>query len=206
MSTAHRIQRLQRNHPRQFSPQTAKAATRHQQIPATEVGRRVEEKVAAGEIKECFESFQLKYDIDRSSPWWKKLYFWCLYLPFARFSFFKVGIVPMDHVRCVHCRTAAQENRQLGWLERQTVWAEEWEALRDAERYPFGGVQRLPFNIKEKEETCSPLSQFPNSKVRERYERYANKSVSVPESSLERLSRKLTETDPLVNRFRTKPT
>lgn len=162
-------------------------------------------KAEAAKVKECFESFQLKYDIDQSAPWWKKLFFWRVYMPFARFAYLKMRIVPMDHLRCAYCLGPVREDSRFGWLERQSVWSERWQARQDAERYPFGGVERLPFNAPEEECTCAPLSEFPNSSARERYERSANKTVSVMESSLERLSRKLAETDPVVNRHRTKP-
>lgn len=177
---------------------------RLQRTPATVADQAGAERVAAAKLKECHESFQLKYDIDRSAPWWKKLYFWCVYLPFARFSFFTVGIVPMDHVRCRRCQTAIGEGVQLGWLERQSVWSEQWRALQDAERYPFGGVQRLPFNITEQEETCAPASQFPNSTASEKYERLDAETVPIDQTKLARLSRKLLETDPVVNRYRPK--
>lgn len=176
---------------------------RPQQIRDTAAAPAAEGK-AAVKLKECFESFQLKYDIDRDAPWWKKLFFWFVYMPFARFAYLKMRIVPMDHLRCAYCLGPVKEDSRFGWLERQTVWSERWQARQDAERYPFGGVERLPFNAQEDECTCAPQSEFPNSKARERYERSANKTVPVTESSLERLDRKLTETDPLVNRFRTK--
>lgn len=197
MSMAHRIQKIQSNQNSRTNPNRwTVRAIRRQAIPATEVAPAKAGRVEAVKLKECFESFQLKYDVDKDSPWWKKAFFWYVYMPFARFSYFKVGIVPMDHVN---------DKGELGWLERQTVWSERWQALQDAERYPFGGVERLPFNALEQDCTCPPLSEFPNSKARERYERSANKTVSVTESSLERLDRKLTETDPLVSRYRAKP-
>lgn len=143
--------------------------------------------------KECFESFQRKYDVDASAPWWKRAFFWYVYMPFARFAFFKMRIVPMDHVN---------EKGELGWLERQAVWSEEWQALRDAERYPFGGVERLAFNESEQDCTCAPRSQFPNSKARQRYDREAHKTIPINESSLERLDRKIAETDQVVSRYR----
>ena len=146
-------------------------------------------------LTECFESFQRKYDIDEDSPWWKKLFFWYVYMPFARFAFFRMRIVPMDHVN---------EKGQLGWLERGTVWSEEWAALQDAGRYPFGGVERLRFDTPEDAGTCAPRSQFPNSSAKDRYDRNAHRTVPVKETSLERLSRKLRETDPVVDRYRIK--
>lgn len=145
--------------------------------------------------KECFESFQRKYDIDASAPWWKRAFFWYVYMPFVRFAFFKMRIVPMDH---------QDERGQLSWLERQGVWSEEWRAQLDATRYPFGGVERLAFNESEENCTCAPRSQFPNSSAKKGYERNAHKTISVKESSLERLSRKLLETDSVVDRYRTK--
>lgn len=144
----------------------------------------------AANLKECFESFQWKYDIDRGSPWWRKIFFWLVYLPFVRFAYFKMKIVPPDHV---------DERGRLGWLERQGVWSEEWRALQDAEKYPFGGVERLSFNRAERAETCNPRSRFPNSEASERYERLDGDKV---QQSLDRLSQKLTETDPIVNRYR----
>jgi hypothetical protein len=151
--------------------------------------------VEAADLKDCFESFQRKYDIDSNSPWWKRLFFWYVYMPFVRFAFFNMRIVPMDHVN---------ENGELGWLERQAVWSERWRALQDAERYPFGGVERLSFNLAEDACTCAPRSEFPNSTVRKKYEGLDRETVEVRQSALERLDKKLAETDPVVNRYRPK--
>lgn len=193
MSVNHRVTKMRISQSLTRQSRLTVNQIRPQQIPESEAA-----PVAVPEavkLKECFESFQRKYEIDRSSPWWKKLFFWLVYMPFVRFAFFKLRIVPMDHV---------DESGRLGWIERQGVWAERWQAEQDAERYPFGGVERLSFNAAEDDCTCAPRSLFPNSTVRERYERGANRTVPVTESSLERLSRKLTETDPIVNRYRTK--
>lgn len=192
MSMSQRIRKIQSRGTTTQSRLTEKPIRRHR-IQDTEAAQAANGD--AVNLKECFESFQRKYDIDQSAPWWKKLFFWYVYMPFARFAFFKMRIVPMDHV---------DRNGRLGWIERQSVWSERWQALQDAERYPFGGVERLPFNAPEESCTCAPLSEFPNSKARERYERSANGTISVKESSLERLSRKLAETDPVVHRYRTK--
>lgn len=194
MSVSHRMTKMRSS--QSLTSQVRSTVKRNHRplIPESEAAPAAD--LEAVKLKECFESFQRKYDIDRSSPWWKKLFFWLVYMPFVRFAFFKLRIVPMDHI---------DESGRLGWIERQGVWAERWQAEQDAERYPFGGVERLSFNAAEDDCTCAPRSLFPNSTARERYERSANKTVSVKESSLERLSRKITETDPVVNRHRTKP-
>lgn len=187
-----RIQRIRSN--QQIHNHSTVKQIHRPQIRDTEVAPPAAGKVA-DRLRECFESFQLKYDVDAGSPWWRKLFFWYVYLPFVRFAYFTVGIVPLDHVN---------EQGQLGWLERQTIWSEKWRAEKDAARYPFGGVQRLPFDIEEQEETCAPQCEFPNSSAKHRYERRANRTVPVAESALERLERKLLETDPVVNRYRAK--
>jgi hypothetical protein len=192
MSTSHRIQKI-RNQSQAIPNRSTVKAIHRQRIP--ESGAVPAKAPEAVSLKECFESFQRKYDVDSNSPWWKKLFFWAIYMPFARFAYFKMRIVPMDHVN---------EKGQLGWIERQAVWSEQWQAEQDAERYPFGGVERLSFNASEDSCTCAPRSQFPNSRAKKRYERRAHKTVAVTESSMERLSRKLLETDPVVARYRTK--
>lgn len=192
------IRRIQRIRGEQSPPIHNRSTVRQIRREQTQESGAVPAKVGVVEAvnpKECFESFQRKYDIDQGEPWWKRLFFWYVYMPFARFAFFRMRIVPMDHVN---------EKGELGWLERQSVWLEEWQAEQDAARYPFGGVERLSFNAAEEVCTCAPRSRFPNSKARKRYERSAHKTVPVTESSLERLSRKILETDPLVDRYRTK--
>lgn len=193
MSMSRRVQKM-RHQPQAYSRSTVKP-TRPLRTPVLGVVREEAEMAEAVKLKECFESFQRKYDIDRDSPWWKRLFFWFVYMPFVRFSFFKMGIVAMDHV---------DREGRLGWLERQGVWSEEWRALQDAERYPFGGVERLAFNSAEDACTCAPRSQFPNSTASTKYERLDAETVPIEQSKLERLSRKLLETDPVVHRYRPK--
>lgn len=191
MSVSLRVRKMK--HPvRNLS--TAKAILR-QQIRESVVAPAAGETVEGVRLKECFESFQRKYDVDAESPWWKRLFFWHVYMPFVRFAFFRMRIVPMDHVN---------EKGELGWLERQAVWSERWRALQDAERYPFGGVERLSFNSAEEACTCAPRSQFPNSTARERYEECDAETIPIEQSALARLSRKVTETDAVVNRYRPK--
>ena len=187
MSASQRIHKIR--HPQSRSLSTAKPI-RHPQTLASGVVPAKVDQVEAARLKNVYKVFQRKYDIDRDSPWWKRLFFWFVYMPFARFAFFKLKIVPMDHVN---------EHGQLGWTEDQGTWSEEWRALQDAERYPFGGVERLAFNSAEDACTCAPRSQFPNSKARGEYEKLDRETVPIAQSSLERLEKKLTETDAVVH-------
>lgn len=124
-----------------------------------------------------YEAFQRKYDIDGNSPVWKRLFFRYVYLPFNRFCFFRLHLIPADHVR----------NGELGWLERQGVFSEQWRAEQEAAKYRFGGVEPLSFDVGEDDCTCSPRSLFPNSVARRKYERNSQQTVRVDVGAMQRL-------------------
>lgn len=132
-----------------------------------------------------FEAFQRKYDVDANSPAWKRLFFRYVYLPFNRFCFFKLHLIPPDHLR----------NGELGWLERQGVFSERWRAEQEAEKYPFGGVEPLAFDTGEDDCTCAPRSIFPNSTARKRYQKHSHQEVGVEVTAMQRLKNALAQSE-----------
>lgn len=132
-----------------------------------------------------YEAFQRKYDIDENSPRWKKLFFRYVFLPFNRFCFFRLQLISPDHTR----------NGELGWLERQGVFSEQWRAEQEAAKYRFGGVEPLAFDTGEDDCTCSPRSLFPNSSARRKYEKKSQQVVRVEVGAMQRLKNTLALSD-----------
>lgn len=141
--------------------------------------------VPAKLLSVVYEAFQRKYDIDANSPLWKRLFFHRVYLPFNRFCFFRLNLIPPDHLR----------NGELGWLERQGVFSKKWQAEQEAAKYPFGGVEPLTFDTGESNSTCAPRSLFPNSSARRRYERHSQQTVNVDVTALRRLENVLAQSE-----------
>lgn len=185
MSATSRITKIQNNRSR--SPQTAKAIHR-QQIQGSAAA-----PAKVGIPNTVFEAFQRKYNLDAGSPLWKRWFFRWVYLPFNRFCFFKLRLIPPDHVVCGRCGDDKGKNGTLGWLERQGVFTQKWRAEQEAEKYAFGGVEPLAFETGEQDCTCQPRSIFPNSTARRKYERGSQQTVSVEVGAMQRLRNVLTD-------------
>lgn len=132
-----------------------------------------------------YEAFQRKYDIDKHSPRWKRFFFRYVYLPFNRFCFFRLRLIPPDHL----------SNGELGWLERQGVFSERWRAEQEAEKYPFGGVEPITFDTGESDCTCAPRSIFPNSVARKKYQKHSREEVGVSAAAMQRLKNALAHSE-----------
>ena len=161
-------------------------------IPASQADQ-VRERAKAAETAEhpaggCFESAQRKYneDLFRNS-WWRRQFQRFVYLPFTRFCALQLKIFPPDGFdgRCPDC---GSRQREFFWVDRQGVYLDEWRALQDSARYPYGFYTWLPLDDSVESETCTTLQVFPNSPARQRYARNGHKTKHVYEQDLKRLS------------------
>lgn len=187
MSVTHRIQKMRHPNQRTHNQQTERLSHHLQSQASGVVPARLPSKV--------FEAFQRKYNVDAGSPLWKRLFFHWVYLPFNRFSFFKLGLIPPDHLVCGHCGSAKDRGGRLGWLERQGVFSNQWRAEQEAEKYAFGGVEPLAFDTGEQDCTCKPRSIFPNSVARRRYEKNSHATVGVDVTALQKLANVLASSE-----------
>jgi hypothetical protein len=130
---------------------------------------------------------QRKYDVDAGSPLWKRALFWGVYMPFVRFFFRDVfKFQPPDRV---------ERGGSYSWLEHQGVFFEEWRAEQEAAKYGFGVVLELPWDESLPAASVQLPQVHPNSTAREMYEKVGRAEVSFPRIDVERLERKLRETD-----------
>jgi len=112
--------------------------------------------------EQCCEVFQWKYNY--AGPWWRRLYFRYVYLPFARFSYHVVKVIPFERI---------DPDGSLSWKEEQGVWLDCEQAQQEASKYPFGGWRIVRLNGAEAYESLQGRSHFPNSTQWQDYERSA---------------------------------
>ena len=140
-----------------------------------------------------FRAFQWKYKPDSSKPWWKRAYFHWIYLPFARFSYFRMDVVPFERL---------EPDGSLSWKEDEGYFWDEWRAVQEAAKYPFGGYNEVAVEATEGADSCKPRCQFPQSKARGAYAKHGKRQVEVDVAPVERLQQVLHETQVIVDKFR----
>lgn len=102
------------------------------------------------EYDEIFLVSQRKYNLDASRPWWEKLFFWYLFLPFVRFAFKRMhvpapGALEPCHL-CANCLTGLDCSKpKVVLIEQQGVYFDEGVANERCEDQ-FWGVKTLPLN------------------------------------------------------------
>ena len=146
-----------------------------------------------GQVNKVYRVFQWKYTVDSNSPWWRKAYFHLVWLPFARFSYLRMGMVPFERL---------QPDGSLSWKEDQGYFTEEWQAAQRASRYPYGGYNEVALNASESTASCKPRCQFPNSSAKGVYVKRGKRLVEMEMAPVERLQQVLQETQSLVDNFR----
>ena len=149
------------------------------------------ELLTGQESKRIYPAFQWKYRIDASEPWWRRWYFHLVWLPFARFSCLKVGMVPFERL---------EPDGSLSWKEEQGYFTEEWRAAQEAAKYPYGGYRSVALNACESPLTCHSRSLFPNSKAQKHYRR--RNQIAVDVAPVERLQQAIVDTQQLVDSYR----
>lgn len=141
-------------------------------------------------LSRVYRVFQWKYAVDDTSPWWRRWYFHLIWLPFARFSYLRVGVVPFERL---------QPDGSLSWKEDQGYFTEEWQAVQVAERYKFGGYNEVCVNASENDDSCKPRCRFPQSRARGAYIKHGKRQVEVDVGPVESLQRALQETQHIVD-------
>ena|SRR5687768_5884904 len=138
--------------------------------------------------------FEWKYDVDANSPWWKKLYFHVIFLPFLRFSWFVIGLVP-PHRKDVDGR--------LSWKEDLGYYFDLDRANYEASQRLYGGFSIVAVDTAEADESITDRSYFPNSLARDRYAQVlTRRAVDVDLPPVEQLQQVLQDTQSIVDQFR----
>lgn len=164
-------------------------------LPAQE--RAESEKAPASSIDyplHVFPAFQWKYNVDEKSPWWKRIYFRFLWLPFARFSYFKMKIIPFERL---------EPDGSLSWKEQQGVFTRERDAQREASKYKYGGYSEVRFNAPEPAKTVIGRTHFADSDAYVQYERAIMREAENERSQFKQV---LDESQQVVDRFRSRAT
>lgn len=146
-------------------------------------------------IVKCFQTFQWKYDVDAHSPWWKKLFFRHVYLPFVRFAWDKMGIV-LPEARILP--NANLPNGALLVKDWQGCFSEQWQAEQEASKHLHGGYTEVAFNWSEQSATTEPRSVCPASPV-DRKRRH--RTVPTEAAALEMLQETLVRTRSQIRGF-----
>lgn len=123
-------------------------------------------------------SCQRKYAEDitaQTAPWWRRLFFSRVYLPFTQFCVFKLEIYPPS---------GQDKNGDIFWIEDQGVYLDEWKANQDAAKYPFGIAIDLPFDSSLPAKTVRTRQLMPNSPAREKYNQNGPRTVEIEEHDL----------------------
>lgn len=144
-------------------------------------------------LDRVYRVFQWKYRVDDCEPWWRRWYFHLVWLPFARFSYLKVRMVPFERL---------EPDGSLSWKEDQGYFTEEWQAAQVAARYTYGGYNEVCVNASENTGTCKPRVRFPNSRARGAYVKHGKRLVEMDVAPVERLQQVLVETQSIVDNFR----
>lgn len=154
----------------------------------------VQERAAHPNYYQLGRVFQWKYNVDAKSPWWRRLYFHAIFLPFLRFSWFVIGLVPPH-------RKDAEGN--LSWKEDEGYYFDLDAACAKAAEYPYGGFSIVAVDTSEPDETVTDRSYFPNCSASERYAQVLRRrAVDVDLPPVEQLQQVLQDTQNIVDRFR----
>ena len=144
-------------------------------------------------LNRVYRVFQWKYAVDSHSPWWRKVYFRWVWLPFARFSYLRAGVVPFERL---------EPDGSLSWKEDQGYFTEEWQAAQVASMYAFGGYNEVSVGAPERDSSCKPRCQFPQSRARGMYAKHGKRLVEMDVAPVERLQQVLQETQHIVEDHR----
>ena len=139
-----------------------------------------------------YKAFQWKYDVDEKSPWYRRVFFRYVWLPFARFAYCKMKIIPFQRL---------EPDGSLSWKEEQGVFVREEDAQREAGRHAFGGYSRIYFNAPEPGRTVVGRTAFPNSEAVEAYEQRVMKEER---AETDKFKEVLKEAQTAIDRFRSR--
>lgn len=141
-----------------------------------------------------------KYNVDVTSKWLKRTYFYYVFLQFNRFSYWAFDLVPPN---------GRDETGRLCWTEDQGCYDTEWEAQQEALKYRFGHAIRVPLRASLPCSSVHTEQIHPNA-PREVREMYAKKTdpatIDVPKLDLVKLAAKVMSSDTLVEQYHAKAT
>lgn len=134
------------------------------------------------ESAELFHVGVRKYGLDKSSPWWRKLFFRLVFLPFNRFAFKRVKIPAMDKLEL---------NGSFSWFEHIGVFSSR-ELAKGACKGEFWQVTPLLLDASLPEESCQRgCHSFPKSNKPHRYSEPAFPLTVTPQRNLVELAREV---------------
>lgn len=142
---------------------------------------------------------QRKYNLDPSRPWWQKVFFRCVFLPFLRFSFHRVKIgAPGAIEPCGQCNPCIVggtcANPYIVIIEQQCVCTDPQHA-EDACTGEFYSWKPLPLNTALPDESVQYKGQRnPLSVLPDRYRRRTFPLTVTPDQHLQEVKRNLEQT------------
>lgn len=131
-----------------------------------------------------FDVDQRKYNIDGHRPWWERLFFRYVYLPFNRFSFHVMHIPAVDQaeITVVTKRGETVETKTVfSWLEGEGIFSHR-ETAKLACRGEFYRITPYALNGIMPEETVDGGCEYPASSNPDRFARSTFKLVPTPEN------------------------
>lgn len=144
-----------------------------------------------------------KDQLDATSHWLKRAFFWAVYRPFIHFCRFKLKLPTFCVEECCRCK------RRLLWLEFEQIVDDKWQAEQAAET-PNWGWYEVPTTTPLPTETLVGFvdQDYPlaDAKTRDRYQRNGHSTIELPRVDLVKLAGKIAQTDSLVEQFHSKAT
>lgn len=144
-----------------------------------------------------------KDQLDATSHWLKRAFFWAVYRPFIHFCRFQLKLPTFCVEECCRCK------RRLLWLEFEQIVDDKWQAEQAAET-PNWGWYEVPTTTPLPTETLVGFvdQDYPlaDAKTRDRYQRNGHSTIELPRVDLVKLAGKIAQTDSLVEQFHSKAT
>lgn len=132
-----------------------------------------------------------KYGLDESSPWWRKLFFRAIFLPFNRFAFKRMKIPAMDKL---------EPDNSFSWFEHIGVFTER-ELADSACKGEFWQVTPLLVNASLPTESCQrSCHTFPKSAYPDRHNRRVFPLVVEPLGSIDAMGRAVTQLEQVLDK------
>jgi len=130
-----------------------------------------------------------KYTVDATSKWLKRVYFYCVFLQFNRFSYWAFDLVPPN---------GRDDTGRLCWTEDQGCWDTEWEAEQEALLYPFGHAIKVPLRASLPRASVHTEQIHPHSppEVKKMYQKKtASETIELSRLDVIKVAAKLAQSD-----------
>lgn len=129
-------------------------------------------KCSLGGRDEVYRVEQIKYGLDKTSPWWRRLFFRAIFLPVNRYAR-KLGIPALgalepEPAKCPTCGADVPGER-FSWVEDQGTFTETDNA-RAACQAEFWRVRKSPLNVELPAASCEfACAEYPKGSRRFRH-------------------------------------